>query len=86
MMSNPGNFLPPAVKKEIKARTLSGNPFSVEELDALISSLLQERFQKDEKKIVKKKRYIKSVGSPRRRGCRCRHPAQRKSGNHCLCW
>jgi neutral trehalase len=53
-MSDPGNFLPPAVKKQIKARLHSGNPFTVEELNALVSSVLQERSQKDKKEIVKR--------------------------------
>jgi hypothetical protein len=53
-MSEPGNFLPPAVKKQIEARTSSGNPFTADEVSALISSVLSERFQKDETKKVEK--------------------------------
>jgi hypothetical protein len=39
MMSDPDNSLPPAVRKQIKARTLSGKPITAEEVEALLSSL-----------------------------------------------
>jgi hypothetical protein len=58
-MSDPGNFLPPAVKKQIEARTSSGNPFTADEVSTLISSVLQERFQKDETKKVEKEEICK---------------------------
>jgi hypothetical protein len=54
-MSDPVDFLPPAVNEEIEARTRSGNPFSVDELKALFTTVIQEeRDKKDEKKKVEK--------------------------------